>query len=253
MKRYRLIQVDTTESTNTYAKQMPAPADIDDMTPSVVITDNQTEGRGQRGNTWQSEPGKNLTFSLVVYPVWLAAAHQFELSMLVSIGLVNALRKWVDNPAWLKIKWPNDIYFGDRKVAGILIENIVGDGAIERSIVGIGLNVNQKEFERDIPNPISLWHVTGLEADRDKLLETVVDSILDMVDSYESDPEADELTDIYNSLLWRNDDGFHLWQLPDGTDFEGRLVNVDTTGRLHLVTPGGEQRSFLFKEVMAVI
>lgn len=251
MKRYRLIEVESTGSTNTFAKSMAV--EDGDTTPAVVLTRNQTEGRGQRGNYWESEPGSNLTFSLVVYPVWMSPSRQFELSMLVSIGLVNALRQYVDNPAWLKIKWPNDIYFGDRKIAGILIENTVNDACIERSVIGIGLNVNQKEFRSDAPNPVSLCHVTGFDVDCDKLLEKVVDNILDMIDSYESDPETDELCDLYNSLLWRADNAYHRWMLPDGTEIEARLVNVDTTGRLRLADTAGDIHSYLFKEVTAVL
>lgn len=252
MERYKIIYLDTAESTNTYARNLPV--DAADTTPLVIVTDNQTEGRGQRGNTWESEPGANLTFSLVIYPRWLAPAHQFELSMLVSIGLVNTLRSYVDNPEWLKIKWPNDIYFGDRKIAGILIENSLGQGAIEKSVVGIGLNVNQKKFVSDAPNPISLSHATGFDVELRPLLEKAVDNILEMTDTYADDPEPDELEALYNSLLWRNDGGYHLWtDTATGTEFRAVLSHVDLDGTLTLTDTGGNVRTFLFKEVAAVL
>lgn len=257
MKRYRTVRIDTTASTNTYAKSLTAPDTGEGDVPTVVITDNQTEGRGQRGNTWHSEPGMNLTFSLVVYPSWMSAARQFELSMLVALGLVETLRQYIDeehHPEWLKIKWPNDIYYGDRKIAGILIENVIGENAIERSVIGIGLNVNQTRFARELPNPVSLREITGHETDLAKLLETTVDTILDNIDNYETDPEIDELTAVYNSLLWRADNAFHNWQLPDSAEtIRARLVKVDCDGRLHLEMTDGTQKTFLFKEIIAVI
>lgn len=251
MERFRTIELESTKSTNTYAKKLPI--ESDNSTPVIVTTDNQTGGRGQRGNSWESEPGANLTFSLVLYPRWMAPARQFELSMLVSIGIIYALRPYTDTPQWLKIKWPNDIYFGDRKLAGILIENSLGKSCIERSIIGIGLNVNQKEFHSDAPNPVSLCEITGADVDRRELLDKVTESILDMVESYESDPEPDELSFLYNNLLWRNDEGFHKWERPDGTVFEAMLSGVDTDGRLRLRDTDGKTHTFLFKEVAAVL
>lgn len=252
MERYRILRLETARSTNTYARETLTATD--DLTPVVVVTDNQTAGRGQRGNSWESEPGKNLTFSLVVFPRWLSASHQFELSMLVSVGIVNALRKCVDKPEWLKVKWPNDIYFGDKKLAGILIENSVSDGRIERSVIGIGLNVNQKEFRSDAPNPISLCQVAGVEMSRSAVLEAVVNSILDMIDGYADEPEVDELVYMYNTLLWRRDDGFHKWE-DTGSHrfFEAKLVEVEADGRLVLEETSGQRRKFLFKEVQAVL
>lgn len=251
-ERFNIIRLDSVESTNTYARSLNP--DTTDTTPLVVITDCQTEGRGQRGNSWESEPGRNLTFSLVLYPRWMAPAHQFELSMLVSVGIVNALRSYVDTPEWLSIKWPNDIYFGNRKMVGILIENSLGQESIERSIVGIGLNVNQKIFKSDAPNPISLSHATGFDIDRDSLLDKVVDSILDMMDSYENDPEPGELEALYNSMLWRRDGQYHRWtDAASGKTFSAVLEGVALDGRLTLLDSAGTLRSYLFKEVSPVL
>lgn len=247
MDRYNIIRLDNTESTNTYAKSLKP--ENNDLTPTVVYTDCQTCGRGQRGNTWESERGKNLTFSLVLYPSWLSAAHQFELSMLVSIGIVNALRNHVVDHSRLKIKWPNDIYYDDKKVAGILIENSLSGQSIERSIVGIGLNVNQKEFVSDAPNPVSLYNITGSETSLDEILDNVVGNILDMVEQYEYDPEVDELVYLYNNMLWRNDGREHLWR----KEFEAKVDRVGADGRLYLTDKDGNEQSFLFKEISAVL
>lgn len=249
-KKYKVITVDSTESTNTYAQALP---EATDTTPVVVITDNQTAGRGQRGNTWESEPGKNLTFSLVMYPRYIAPARQFELSMLVSLGIMNALRTMVDNPERLKVKWPNDIYFGDCKIAGILIENSLTATAIDRTVIGIGLNVNQTSFQSDAPNPISLIHTTGVAFDRDAVLDKVVTCIVDMVDDYEYNDEPDELSYMYNMALWRRDDKAHQWALPDGTVFEAAIERVGLDGTLSLRHSDGILVSYRFKEVTPVL
>ena len=251
MELFKTITLDSVDSTNNYAKTLPV--DPDNTRPVVVITDNQTAGRGQRGNSWESEPGANLTFSLVVYPRWMSPARQFELSMLVSLGIINGLRAYVDNPEWLKIKWPNDIYFGNRKLAGILIENSVSEQCIERSIIGIGLNINQKEFCSDAPNPISLCHVTGFDVNRDSVLNNVVENIIDMLESYADNPEPDELCALYDKLLWRNDGEYYEWIEPDGRVIEARIESVDVDGRLHLQLADGSSKSYLFKEIAYVL
>lgn len=247
---YKLIEIPETESTNTYAK---GHRDTEAGCPTVYITDRQTAGRGQRGNSWESEDGKNLTFTLSLHPTWMSASHQFELSMLVSTGIVNALRAYGDEPAKYSVKWPNDIYYGDKKICGILIENSLTDGCIERSLVGIGLNVNQKTFVGDAPNPTSLCLITEIELDRRAVLDNVVNSILDMVEQYSQDPEVDELTALYNSMLWRKDNRAHQWKDASGHSFRATLDRVDPDGRLWLVKEDGETRSYLFKEVSAVL
>lgn len=249
MNQFKLVDVGTTESTNTAARELAA----DGTTPIVVVSDNQTAGRGQRGNSWESEPGKNLTFSMVVFPRFMRPAAQFELSMLVSLGIVSALDTYIEGQ-WLSIKWPNDIYFGDRKIAGILIENSLGERSIERSIIGIGLNVNQTSFKSDAPNPISLTHATGLTLDREKLLDAVCNSIIDYIDQYESDPEPDELAALYNNRLWRKDGEYHTWRdMATGKDFRGVLLGVGLDGRISIADTEGTIRTFLFKEVQAVL
>lgn len=247
MEKYRIIRLDSYESTNTYATALPVtPSDTE---PVVVITDNQTAGRGQRGNTWESQPGKNLTFSLVMYPRFIAPARQFELSMLVSLGILNALRGLVGDPGRLKIKWPNDIYYGDRKIAGILIENSLTANAIDRTVIGIGLNVNQFTFVSDAPNPISMMHTTGTEFDLDAVLDRVVTAIIDMVNDYEFNNEPDELAYMYNTALWRNDGREHAWQLPDGTTFDATLDGVALDGTLRLRRADGTTTGYRFKEI----
>ena len=251
--RYCLVTLAQVDSTNSYARNL-RDNECADHAATVINTENQTGGRGQRGNSWESEPGKNLTFSLMVHPRWMSAARQFELSMLVSLGIINALRNHVEDAAKLRIKWPNDIYYGDRKLCGILIENSIAHNCIERAIIGVGVNVNQKVFTSDAPNPVSLAQITGTEYELASLLDSIVSQILDMMESYENDAEPDELSYLYNNLLWRRDGKEHVWRdVATGKEFSGKLNGVELDGRLDITDSEGCKHSYLFKQVEAVL
>lgn len=241
----KTIHLQTCGSTNAEL------AKLHDAEPgTVVITDCQMSGRGQRGNSWESEPGKNLTFSLLLKPYAIGPAHQFELSMIVSIGIVNALRAYLPASQSPLIKWPNDIYVDNRKLCGILIENALDGPSISRAIVGVGLNVNQTRFTSDAPNPVSLSTLTGKTYDLDEVLAHVVDGITAMFSQYENDPEPDELKALYMQNLWRNDGALHAWtDLADGHVFEAAIADVATDGTLTLRLADGTTRPFLFKQV----
>ena len=152
----QIIKLEETESTNTYLKNILAESSIGEFT--VVSTNFQTKGRGQMGNSWISNRGENLLFSMLIYPHTIKANEQFVISQVVSVALANVLRRYVCD---IKIKWPNDIYWKDNKIAGILIENSLLGHHIERSIIGIGLNINQNTFPNFLVNPISLQMITG--------------------------------------------------------------------------------------------
>lgn len=276
-----IIRLDTTASTNAAAAAMGNEA----ADGTVVTAAEQTAGRGQRGNSWESEPGKNLTFSIVIRRGF-QAPRQFELSMLVSLGLTSALSKHLD-PDRVKIKWPNDIYFDDRKLAGILIENTVSASGIERSIAGIGLNVNQTEFRSDAPNPVSMKQITGETYDLESVLEETAGAVLDFIDQYCEQEEPDELQALYMAQLWRNDGNTHAWidtaekepgaeismSTPftpsgkaSGTPFYARIADVRLDGTLVLqpTAPDGTPATasdgspaplltFAFKQVAALL
>ncbi len=229
--------VDETPSTNAL---------IQPDTPHghCVAAVSQTAGRGQRGNSWEAESGKNLTFSLCLRPDALPAARQFEVSMTVAVAVCDYLRSLVDTPQWLTLKWPNDIYFGDRKLGGILIENTINCGMIERSIVGIGINVNQKCFLSDAPNPISLIHVTGLEMQLRPLMQHLADAIVD------SQP-CDVAT--YRSHLWRGEGEHPFRDVATGRLFRASVSDVNPDGRLVLADTAGNLREYYFKEVEWVL
>lgn len=205
-----------------------------------VAAISQTAGRGQRGNSWEAEAGKNLTFSICLRPHALPAARQFEISMTVAVAVCDFLRSLVDTPQWLTLKWPNDIYFGDRKLGGILIENSVSDGMIQRSVAGIGININQKHFVSDAPNPISLIHVTGLEMQLRPLMQQLADAII-------SAPSCDVTT--YRRHLWRGE-GEHLFRdVAAGQQFTASVADVKPDGQLVLCDSMGCLRQYYFKEV----
>lgn len=171
-----IVQLDSVGSTSSWLASMgdEAPHGL------AVMAREQTAGRGQRGNSWEAEPGMNITLSLMLRPQGLHPGRQFVISQAVSLAIVDLLDTLVPGRK-VSIKWPNDIYIDDRKVCGILIENSITGLSITRCIVGIGLNVNQLRFLSDAPNPVSVAQLTGEAYDVGALAERMVSGILDRV------------------------------------------------------------------------
>ena len=214
----------------------------------IVWADFQTAGRGQRGHSWESRAGENLTFSVVLEPHFLPVAEQFMLLEAVALALYDFFAELgVDT----KIKWTNDIYVGDKKAVGILIEHSYSGGKLLRTIVGIGINVNQREFSADIPNPVSLALLTDKNYDREGLLKQFEKS-LSCRYSQLRNGEWGELQTDYHSVLYRRDEK-HIYALADGTRFEGVIRGVKPTGDLIVEWEDGKQRSYLFKEIEFVL
>lgn len=166
-----LLTLDEVGSTNSYAKSLLSKSTPIDGT--AILAHDQQAGRGQIGNTWDSAPGKNITLSLVLYPKFLAAKQQFKLNQAISLGIRDFLMAYMNE---VYIKWPNDIYCKDKKVAGILIENQLKGNSLESTVVGIGLNVNQTEFN-ELTHATSLKIITGKEHDIMLLLEPLLAAI----------------------------------------------------------------------------
>ncbi len=213
---------------------------------SVVITDNQTNGAGQRGNEWNSEPFKNLTFSLVLKPSFLEINHQFFLTQIISISMVNVLQKYV--ASLVKIKWPNDIYIGDKKVAGILIQNSVKGKQIESTVVGIGCNINQVEFGK--LNATSLQTISRKNFN---LNEVLVESIKEISNNYRrlQDGLRNEIEDDYLSNLLGINELRKFRYFKSSKEFEGKIIGVDNIGKL-LIEMGTGVESFQNQEVKFV-
>lgn len=231
---WNIVHISETDSTNQWLKERQAG---DKM---VVWADYQTAGRGQGNNTWESERGKNLLFSVLLHPKDVPANKQFTISMQVSLAICEALGEYIGD---LSIKWPNDIYWRNAKLAGILIENRLCGSAICDSIVGIGLNVNQRRFQSDAPNPVSLWQICEHEIDRERLLREVLAAL----DRY----QGREVREQYLSMLYRRK-GFHPYADAGGT-FMAELVDVEDDGYLLLRDDEGRTRRYAFKEVSFII
>ncbi len=219
---------------------------------TALAAHRQTAGKGQRGNHWESQPGKNLTFSILLRPKAILASHQFELLQTVAISIVKVLRNQLETDE-VYIKWPNDIYYRDKKICGILIENTLSGAGIDRSIVGIGINVNQDEFVSDAPNPVSMKQITGHEFDIDNLLELFVSQVVCDFDKYEKTLESTQLAARYRFMMWRGEGYWPYLDNLTGEQFEARIAAVAPTGHLTLSAADGKVRTYAFKEVTAVL
>jgi BirA family biotin operon repressor/biotin-[acetyl-CoA-carboxylase] ligase len=238
---YPLIHLAETRSTNETLTTLCSHGPVTDFT--VIQADYQTAGKGQRGNHWEAEPKQNLLFSFVFHPVFLEARRQFLLSKIVALAMKETLDAYTEG---IHIKWPNDIYWHDRKICGILIENILDGSHIAQTIVGIGLNVNQTEFHSDAPNPVSLRQITGLEYDCGEVL----DAFMQRIQSYYGlllHGEAEALSRQYFDALYRTDG---LYPYTDGRGaFQGRIYCVEEDGHLLIEDEAKNLRRYTFKEV----
>lgn len=160
---------DILPSTNVYATQLMAKKDVIEGT--VIVAKYQTAGKGQGSHTWDSDSNKNLLFSIILYPDTVLPEEQIFITMAVSLGVCDFLNSFFEGS---QIKAPNDIYYNNHKIAGILIENTIVDGIINSCVVGIGLNVNQTSFPSDLPNPISIANITGKEQNTDDCLNKLL-------------------------------------------------------------------------------
>jgi BirA family biotin operon repressor/biotin-[acetyl-CoA-carboxylase] ligase len=213
----------------------------------AIIAIRQTEGRGQRGTKWDSRAGENLTFSLVLEPAFLPAAQQFLLSEAAALSVADTLAVYgID----ARIKWPNDIYVGDRKICGILIEHDLRDDRLSRTIAGIGINVNQTVFPEWVPNPTSMLLETGNTFDIHDVFATFRDMFEARYSSLAEGEQAQIEAD-YRSLLYRLDQ-LRRYSIPGRGEVEGAIRDVEPSGRL-IVEIDGEMHGFLFKEIEYIL
>lgn len=239
-----IIILNEVESTNNYAKQLIADKAGDG---TVVLAHYQSRGKGQQGNFWESEATKNLLFSLVLYPNFLPAGVQFYISKVVCLALLEVLQKETDG---IRVKWPNDIYVGNKKIAGILIENSIKGTTLDSSIIGVGLNLNQDVFVSDAPNPISLKQLTGKDFDVQVVLNEFLACFSILFDELKSGNYAKIDKAYLARLFWNN--GWHLFR-KNNTEFEARIAGIGNFGQLRLEEKSGEISEFMFKEVEFVI
>ena len=214
----------------------------------VVWADFQTAGRGQRGHVWHSHKGENLTFSVVLEPLFVAIAEQFSVSEVVALSLVDMLAEYGIEA---KIKWTNDIYVGDKKLVGILIEHSLASTTLRRTIVGVGINVNQTEFDKAIPNPVSMAQLLGREVDAEGVLNCFIGHLQRNYESLRKGAKA-ELHERYNNLLYRKNE-WHTYAWPSGERFSGAIRGTKPSGALAIEDENGKIKDYLFKEVEFVI
>ena len=240
------IKLTHTDSTNNWLKGYK-PSDGEEMT--VVSAEYQTAGRGQGCNVWESEEGQNLLFSILIHPHMVPVRNQFLLSEAGAVALKMALSHYISEDS-IQLKWPNDIYWKDRKLSGTLIESTISGSTLSNTIYGIGLNVNQRKFLSDAPNPVSLHQILGYEINRDDLLEKIIQSFETCYSLVQSSKYMEIAAMYHSSLFWR--EGFHKFEDKDGIQ-EYAIVEVEDDGHLIVRDRNGVMHSYAFKELKFII
>lgn len=237
-----IYHLDTTTSTNDDAR------DARYRHGDIVWAEHQTAGRGQRGHKWLSPEGENLTFTMVVEPRFLPVAEQFLLCEAMSVALTDTFAAY---DIETRIKWTNDIYAGDRKLEGVLIEHNYAGTTLSRSLLGIGINVNQTQFDPSLPNPVSMAQLTGRRYDRREVLETFERCMLRRYEQLEiGDREA--LQHDYRSRMYALGE-MRPFRYPDGSMIRGAIEGVRPSGELILRHEDGSRHEYLFKEIEFVL
>lgn len=231
----RIISIKETDSTNRKIKEQA----VDEDAMTVLVAERQTAGKGCGTNSWESEPHKNLTFSIRYCPEDVEARRQFVISMQISVAIHRAM---MDFGVPTTIKWPNDIYWNDKKLAGILIENQLQGSHIRDSIIGIGLNVNQRTFLSDAPNPVSMSQILSRHLQLNEILQRII---------FHFQNAEKDIAAVYRSLLYRKT-GMHEYSDSKG-NFIAEIVGVADDGILSLRDSRGVVRKYAFKEVAFII
>lgn len=217
----------------------------------LIYTTYQTAGRGQTGNGWESEQGKNLLFSILAHPHNINVREQFYISEAIALAVSDSVidAAGPEYAPYFSVKWSNDIYYKDYKMAGILIENTLQGDRIMDTVVGVGLDVNQEMFLSDAPNPVSLKNITGKDYDRDKLLADIIDRFIGYMEL--SEQQRHKVDKLYRERLYRRE-GYHKFRDANGC-FEACIEGIQPNGCLMLQTIDGEHRVYEFKQVQFIL
>lgn len=241
-----IIRLPETKSTNSYAIELLSKDRQEEG--CVIITDHQTAGKGTDTNTWESEKGKNLTFSLILYPT-LAADQQFVLNKAISLGIYDFLIAELPGHK-VSIKWPNDLYIGDRKVCGILIQNSVMGNKLDYMVVGIGLNVNQTVFKSNAPNPVSMKMVSGKEFNLDEILQKLLLSVFERYANTRIETRR-KIENDYQRALYRLQECHEY--LVNSSRVYARITGTNAFGQLVLEIESSETIVCDLKEVKFIL
>ena len=235
----KILSFDTLASTNQYCELLDLPK-TEEFT--IVWTQRQTAGVGQKGNHWDSEPFKNLTFSIVLHPTFLPPARQYLLTKVLALGISDFLLRHTQQ---VKIKWPNDIYVDSKKICGILVTNHIGK-QFDTAICGIGLNIHQTQFPDWIPNPISLKQITQQDYDLQKVLIQVVSDIKHRYEQLRHAALQEINSDYWERLLYRNEKHKYLYL---GLYIEATIIGITDFGHLILRCEEGHTLNCHLKEL----
>lgn len=238
-----IIRLDSVGSTNTYAAEIANQGNLPEG--FIVVANTQTEGRGHDSNTWESEPGKNLTLSMILYPRFLPAGRQFILTKVVALGVRETVIQLLPHRT-VSIKWPNDIYIDDGKVAGILIQHSIMGSGIDNTIVGIGLNVNQLKFHGNAPNPVSLCMISGHDFELNEVLSLLCRNIEKYYELLRS-RHFGQLDKAYLEHFYRINT-YSKFRMGNSI-IEARITGVSIYGQLMMETREGGFLKFAMKEV----
>ncbi len=243
----KVMEFLSVDSTNMRASELIGSKSVDEGT--VIISSFQECGKGQEGNYWESEDGKNLTLSIILSPTFLKPEKQFVLNKIFSLGVVDFIQKLLPEKD-IQIKWPNDIYVEDQKIAGILINNIIQGSSIENAIVGIGINVNQDRFLSDAPNPVSISQLANKNFDLIELRNQLTDALNFWYESLKND-RYDLIDSKYISLLYRFEKMSHY--IISKEKIFAKITGISEYGHLILVSDQSERYECDLKEVEFVI
>jgi len=244
------IRLKRVNSTNKYALESISKSKPIEGT--VISASYQYEGRGQIGRYWESEADKNITCSTILHPSFLLAHDQFQLNMAISVAMHDFINHFLNDPSLnIRIKWPNDIYVNDEKIAGILIQNTIKGKYISSSVIGTGINVNQLDFSKNVPNPTSIFKILNSELDLDNayawLFRFLTKRYLQLSAGYIEVLNKEYLENLYRRDIWAS------FKDVDDSAFNGKISGVDETGQLVIELEEEGFRSFAFREVKFVI
>lgn len=243
----KILNLEEVDSTNAYVMRNVGELEA----PVMVAAFRQTAGQGQRGNSWESAPGKNLTFSILYRPQEFPPMAQFSMSEAVALAVVDFLRV---HGVEAKVKWPNDIYVGDRKICGILIRHSVLGATVDYSVIGVGINVNQLEFLSDAPNPVSMGQITGVKYDVGALYAEIAAIMKSRLDQIGDEGYRKDLHVEFMNTLWRGDGrAYPFVDAATGEEFQAVIADIAAHGPITLRLGDGSLRTYAFKEVSFVL
>lgn len=231
------------DSTNAYLKALSSKKDLVNFT--VVQADYQNSGKGQGTNSWFSDDGKNLLFSVLIKHSNIPVSKNIYINFAISIGLYNVLAEYVP---LVNIKWPNDLFVNHQKICGILIENSLKGTLITQSVVGIGLNVNQIDFPKHLPKAISLKNILHKDTDRSVLLKKIIVSIQKQMAIFNS-TSIEHLKEHYEHLLYQKNI-FSMYKDLNNQSFSGKITGVSSSGMLQVELADGRIKSFANKHII---